>query len=76
VPTNTASLTLEPCGTNAANGNPQTQLWSQTQGAGGVLSTLQGWAMSVPGASKAEEVPINTYPYGPFPDQFWNLIAG
>lgn len=72
-PTNTASLTLEPCGANAANGNPQTQLWTYNQY--GVLSTIQGWAMSVPGASTAEEVPLNTFPYGPYVDQFWNLIA-
>ena len=71
VPGSTAEITLEPCGLNAGNGNANTQLWLYEYGDwGGELATTQGWAMSVPGASTGV-APINTYPWGNYPDQIW-----
>ncbi|SEN92453.1 Ricin-type beta-trefoil lectin domain-containing protein [Actinacidiphila rubida] len=71
-PGSTAQLTLQYCGTNAANGNVNTQLWLYNPTAED-LATVQGWAMSVPGASTIVD-PINIYPYGPYPDQSWFVI--
>ena len=70
VPGTNATLTLQPCGTNAAGGNFNTQLWHY-DAASLKMQTIQGWSMSVPGASKAENSNINIYPYGPYPDQYW-----
>ena len=66
-------LTLEPCGLNASGGNFNTQLWHYDAG-GLKMETMQGWSMSVPGASKARNTNINIYPYWPYPDQFWVAI--
>jgi hypothetical protein len=73
VPGSATNLTLQPCGIHAANGNFNTQLWWGT--GDGELKTMQDWAMSVPGASKAHNVNINTWPYGPYGDQSWGLNA-
>jgi len=70
VPDSTANLTLQPCGSNASGGNFNTQLWHYDAGSL-KMQTMQGWSMSVPGASTAHNVNINTYPYGPYADQFW-----
>lgn len=70
-PEKSTNLTLQACGTNAANGNFNTQLWYIP--GNGELQTTQGWAMSVPGASTAHNVNIFTWPYGPYADQFWSL---
>ncbi|MEY9855944.1 hypothetical protein ABH935_001548 [Catenulispora sp. GAS73] len=72
VPGSTAQLTLQNCGPSAANGNVNTELWSWSNtgpGSTGIL-TMQGWAMSVPGANTGV-APINIYPYGHYPDQSW-----
>lgn len=71
VPGTNDQLTLEPCGTNAANGNPNTMLWTYTTSL--ELETMQGWAMSVPGARTDWSSPINIWPYGPYPDQTWQM---
>ncbi|MBY8877288.1 RICIN domain-containing protein [Actinacidiphila acidipaludis] len=72
VPGSTAQLTLRNCGSYAANGNPNTELFTWWYGSrSDSLSTIQGWAMSVPGASTAAGAAINIYPYGPYPDQTW-----
>ena len=78
VPNNyNANITLEPCGANAANGNPDTQLWTDSPYYQyHVLSTIQGWSLSVPGASTAEATRLNIYPpgpSGPYVDQLWTL---
>lgn len=72
VPGSTAQLTLQNCGSEAANGNTNTELFTWWYGSrNNALSTVQGWAMSVPGASTAAGSAINIYPYGPYPDQTW-----
>lgn len=72
VPRSTAQLTLQNCGPYAANGNPDTELFTWSYGGRvNALSTMQGWAMSVPGASTAAGAAVNTYPYGPYLDQYW-----
>jgi hypothetical protein len=72
VPGSTVQLTLQNCGPNAANGNTNTQLFTWWYGnRGDALSTVQGWAVSVPGASKDNGAKINIFPYGPYPDQTW-----
>ncbi|MEU8976889.1 RICIN domain-containing protein [Streptomyces monashensis] len=72
VPGSTAQLTLQNCGEYAANGNTSTQLFTFSYGSrNNALSTVQGWAMSVPGASTANGAAINIFPYGPYPDQAW-----
>jgi hypothetical protein len=76
VPQSDANLTLQSCGVNAANGNFSTQLWYyNTANANDELETVQGWAMSVPGASFDPNTNINTWPYGRYPDQFWRLYS-
>ncbi|MFE7302910.1 RICIN domain-containing protein [Streptomyces sp. NPDC057579] len=73
VPGSTAEITLQYCGVNAANGNTNTQLWHYDYNSG-ELATMQGWSMSVPGA-RTDVEPINIYPYGPCPDQYWSVIS-
>lgn len=75
VPGSTSQLTLRYCGTNAANGNTNTMLWYNNTDRLS-LDTVQGWAMSVPGARTDWSSPINIYPYGNYPDQSWELVYG
>jgi hypothetical protein len=69
----TNPVTLEPCGVNAANGNFNTQLWTAT--ANGVIETAQGLDMGIAGTSMDNNANIDTWPYGPYPDQFWTWIS-
>jgi hypothetical protein len=72
-PGSTAALTLQYCGANAANGNVNTQLWYDNLAPlYEEFETIQGWAMSVPGASVVHGTPINIYPWGDYPDQTWD----
>jgi hypothetical protein len=72
-PGSTDSLTLQYCGVDAANGNVNTQLFlDNLQPLYEEFATVQGWAMSIPGASTADGTVINIYPWGDYPDQTWD----
>lgn len=73
VPGTNDNLALQPCGVNATDGNANTQLWFY-DGVSRELKTMQNLAMSVPAASKDRNVNIFVWPYGPYPDQSWDIL--
>ncbi len=74
VPGSYAQLTLQYCGSHAANGNVNTQLLAPLPW-DGTVETPQEWCISVPGARTDAGAPINTYPCGEYVDQSWDFLV-
>ena len=64
-------LVLQYCGPNALSGADD-QIWYYHWNSGEFSALEDGYAMSVPGAATGV-APVNTYPYGPYPDQDWDV---
>lgn len=75
VPGSQAQLTLQYCGVDASKGNYNTQLFYYNTNTY-AIQTMQGWAVSVPGARTDYGSPINIFPFGGYPDQGWEFHYG